>query len=248
MEEGGHTFEQIALVIQLVVGARLLHLAKRTGGVQERLLGIAIGLIGLSYLLYQIPYELELEAHWPYYYFAGRVAYDLAVFVVAIFTRRVFESERRWAARMVWISALLMASGLAISAWSGNWGGTAPLSDLGFWLEWVGEIIPFAWLSAEALVQCGKLKQSERLGLSPLGVSHRFLLLGLFGLAELSGSFAQVPMYVEIETQGRISMVLDLLLSLTEALGALALWLAFSPPAFYRRRVERSAPAAGARR
>jgi hypothetical protein len=70
----------------------------------------------------------------------------------------------------------------------------------------------------------------------------------LFGLAELSGSFAQVPMYVEIETQGRISMVLDLLLSLTEALGALALWLAFSPPAFYRRRVERSAPAAGARR
>jgi hypothetical protein len=248
VEEGGHTFEQVALVIQLVVGARLLHRAVQTGGVQERLLGIAIGTIGLSYLLYQIPYEFELEAHWPYYYFAGRVVYDLAVFVVALLTRRVFESDRIWAGCMVWASALLMASGLAISVWNGNWGGTAPLSDPGFWLEWVGEIVPFAWLTAEALVQCGKLRQSERLGLSPPGVSHRFLLLGLFGLAELSGSFAEVPMYVEIETRGQISMVLDLLLSLTEILAAAALWLAFFPPAFYRRRVERSAASGGAGR
>jgi hypothetical protein len=246
VEQGGHIFEQIAVVFLLVTAVRLLHRAVRGGGVQERWFGFAIGAVGISYLFYQIPYYVEFETAWSYYYFAGRVTYCLAVLSVAVTTRRIFESDRAWATGMVWLSALLMVAGLAISLWNGSPGGTAPLSDLGFWLEWLGQIAPFAWLTAEALVQWGKLKQGERLGFSPPGVAHRFLFIGLFAVATLSGSFVQVPMYVEIETQSRTSVILDFLMSLAEIAGAVALWVAFFPPRFLRSRIERSASTHGA--
>jgi len=245
VEDGGSTFERIAAVFLLVTAARLLYHAARTGGAQERWFGFVLGGIGTSYLAYQIPEVFGLESEWHYCYFAGRVIYNLAILLLAVVTRRIFESDRAWAAGMIWLSALLMGAGLAASAWNGSWSGTAPLSDLGFWLEWLGQIVPIAWLAAEALVQCGKLKQSERFGLSPPGASHRFLFIGLFALAALSGTFAEVPLYVQIETQGRISVIFDLLLCLSEIIGASALWVAFFPPAFYRSRIERSAPSDG---
>lgn len=234
--------ELIAGIVYLLIAVPLMLRARRTQGVPERFLGHFCLLVGISYLLYEMPLALDLGAATLPLTFAGRVVFDAAVIVMALFTRRFFHGVG--SAALVWATALLVLSGLALSLLSGDWDGYAPLRNAGFWLEWSGHLIPPAWLGAEAVVQWTLTKRRVALGLVGPMSAHRFLLWSLFALFQMCANFALVAMYVQFEVLARFSTAMDLLVGALELASIATLALAFFPPARYGRWLARSAPEA----
>ncbi len=104
-------------------------------------------------------------------------------------------------------------------------------------------MLPTLWLAAEGLTHYRSARRRLRIGLSDPHVCNRFLLWGLFGVTQLGTGFAVLCLYASYASTGYISTAMDLMLGGLE-LGSLALvWLAFAAPAFYRRWIERLAPA-----
>ena len=237
--EGGFIAELSAGVLYLVIGVPLVLRARRTQSVPERFLGPYCLLLGVSYLLYEFPFVLDTGSLAVPLTFTGRLMVDAAVVVLALFNRRFFHAIG--GAALVWATVLLVLSGLTLSALSGDWDGYAPLGNAGFWLEWSGQLIPFAWLGAEAGVQWARARQRVPFGLADPMSAHRFLLWSLFALFQLCGNFVLVVMYVEFEVLLRFSPALDALLGAFEAVSVATLALAFFPPARYCRWLARSA-------
>jgi hypothetical protein len=236
---GAFIAELIAGILYLLIAVPLLMRARRTRGVPERFLGSYCLMIGVSYILYEIPTALDTGSLAVPLTFLGRLVFDAAVIVVALFNRRFFHGVG--GAAPIWATALLVVSGLALSAVHGDWDGYAPLRNAGFWLEWSGQLIPFAWLGAEAVVQWAGAGRRAPLGLvAPLS-AHRFLLWSLFALLQLCGNFALVFMYVEFEMLSRFSPTMDLLVGALEFASIATLALAFFPPDRYSRWLARSA-------
>jgi hypothetical protein len=181
--EGAFIGELIAGVLYLVVGVPLVLRGRRTRGVPERFLGSVCLLIGVSYVLYETPFALDVGSLALPLTFAGRLVFDAAMVVVALFNRRFFHGIG--AALLVGATALLLLSGLVLSALSGDWDGYAPLGNAGFWLEWSGQVVPFVWLSVEAGVQWTRARRRAPLGLVDPMSAHRFLLWSLFALLQL---------------------------------------------------------------
>jgi len=237
--EGGFIAELIAGVLFLVIGVPLVLRARRTQSVPERFMGPFCLLLGVSYLLYEIPFVLDTGSLTQPLTFGGRLLFDAAVVVIALFNRRFFHGIGGMA--LVWATALLVLSGLVLSALSGDWYGYAPLRNAGFWLEWSGQLIPFAWLGAEAGVQWTRARRRAPLDLvDPMSV-HRFLLWSLFALFQLCGNFALVIMYVEFELLTSFSPAMDLLIGALEVASIATIALAYFAPFSYCRWLARSA-------
>jgi hypothetical protein len=237
--QGGYIAELIAGALYLVIGVPLVRRARRTQGVPERFLGPYCLLLGVSYMLYEIPFAFEMESVAAPLTFVGRLVFDAAVFVIALFNRRFFHGLGGTA--LVWATALLILSGLALSALSGDWDGYAPLRNAGFWLEWSGQLIPFAWLGVEAGVQWTRARRRVPLGLADLMGAHRFLLWSLFALFQMCSNFVLVPMYVEFEVMARFSPALDALIGAFEVASIASIGLACFAPSSYCRWLARSA-------
>jgi hypothetical protein len=237
--EGGFIAELISGVLYLVIGVPLVLRARRTQGVPECFLGPFCLLIGVSYVLYEIPFAFDMGPLALPLTFAGRLLFDAAVVVVALFNRRFFRGGE--AAPLLGATVLLLLSGLVLSALSGDWNGYAPLRNAGFWLEWIGQLVPFAWLGVEAGVQWTRARRRVPLGLTDPMSAHHFLLWSLFALSQLCSSFAFAFMYIEFEVLSRFSLAMDLLVGVIEFASIATLALAFFPPARYCRWLARSA-------
>jgi hypothetical protein len=237
--QGAFIAELIAGILYLALAVPLILRGRRTQSIPERFLGLFCLILGVSYVLYEIPPAMDVGPLAEPLTFAGRVLFDAAVILVAVFNRRVFQVIGGTA--LVWATVLLVLSGLALSALHGDWGGYAPLRNAGFWLEWSGQLVPFAWLGVEAGVQWARERRRTRLGLTDLMGVHRLLLWSLFALLQLCANFALVFMYVEFEVVARFSVAMDLLVGALEFASIIALVLAFFPPAPYCQWLARSA-------
>jgi hypothetical protein len=243
----GHAYigELAAGIFYLIVGARLLRLASRTGETPERLLAVMFVANGLSYVLYTIPVLFTLEPLWTPLNFAGRVTYLPAPVLMAAFTRQLFRREDPWAAWLVVGTAALLVAGVAGSVLGGDWEGFA-ISSRWFWLEWLGYTVPFGWAGAEAF---GLYRQARRrlpLGLCEPLVCNRFLLWSLFAIMQVCSSLAVLPQYATYELQNLFSTTWDTLIGAVEILSVAAIWLVFFPPAAYRRWIAGGEALAGA--
>lgn len=230
----------------LVVAFALLRLASRTGQAAERWLGVVFLFMGTSYVLSDVPYAFDLEFLIEPFSFAGRLSYAVSVVGIAIFTRRVLQSDEEWARWLVYGSALLVAAGLGLSVLEGDLGGFYPLRSAAFWLEWTGLLLPFVWMGVAAFVQFGKARQRVRLGLCEPLVCNRLLLLSLFGFLQVCGFFIWVALYIIFDSQRQWTAAMDVLYALTDDLAILTIWLAFFPPAPYRSWIESQAIRKGA--
>jgi hypothetical protein len=231
-------------VLYVLVGAPLWRLARRTGDVATRLIGVTFLLWGISYLLYNLPLVLHDERLLVPFFFAGRVAYDLGALTMAVFTLRVFRSNEVWARGLLLVTLACLGFGVIGSAAVGDWEGVYALSNPWFWLEWLGMCLPLAWVSVEGLLEHARARRRTALGLCEPIVSNRFLLWGLVGLCMLSSNFALIPQYIEYEQEAQFSGAMDALVGSFEisTIGLIA--LTFFPPRWYRRWVENgSAPA-----
>lgn len=247
MNENAYIVEALAGVLYLPVAARLLWRAAKTGQIPERLLGATFGCYGLSYILFELPELFDSESLGTALYFLGRVALDAGTYLIALFTRRVFRPQDGWAAGVNLFVGFLFVAGLSLSGLRGDWDGSG-LDGVGFWLEWIGQLIPCVWVCAEGALHYTSSERRRVLGLSNRTTSHRFLLWGVFGAAQIGASVSILPLYIAYERDGYISASMDAMLGGFELLSIAVVWMVFYPPARYRRWLERGSGDSGMRK
>jgi len=245
MDENAYIIEALAGVLYLPVAARLLWQATKTGQAPERFLGATFGLYGISYILFELPELYDLGSLGTALYFLGRFALDAGTYLIALFTRRVFRPRDGWAEGVNMFVGFLFVAGLALSALQGDWEGSG-LDGVGFWLEWLGQLIPCVWVCAEGALHYKLSERRRGLGLSDVATSHRFLLWSLFGFAQIGATVSILPLYIAYERDGYISTSMDAMLGGFELLSIAVVWMVFYPPAGYRRWLEHASGDLGA--
>jgi hypothetical protein len=243
VEESVTTGELIASLVYLIAGARMVRLSSRSKEIPERLLGASFLLMGLGSLFYSLSELLELEAAWAPLNFLGRISYVMALILVAIFTRRVFRPEERWGHWIVYGVIGLLVTGVGGSAATGDWVGFS-ISSGWYWLEWVGYLVPVVWTCAEATTEHIQARRRVRVGLCEPLVCNRLLLWASFAALQVCVNLVAAGQYAAFEREGFFNAGWDYLYSAVSISSLLMMWVAFFPPAFYRRWVDRVAPVA----
>lgn len=241
MEDSAYLMQLLAGFFYIAASVPLFRLSARSGQKPERVLGYVFLFFGLSYVFYQLPFVVRSEALLIPLSFVGRLATGAGVVAVAVFTRMVFRSEAAWATWLVRGSVLFIAVGVAVSIANEDWEGFAPLSNPGFWLEWVGMSAPLFWVGVEGFLNYAGSRRRVKFGLCDPSVSNRFFIWGLFGCAQFSAMVVMIPMCVGYEMRGTISGWTDSAMGACEMLSVGTVWLAFFPPAFYRSWLTKSA-------
>jgi hypothetical protein len=233
--------------VSLVVGLRLLLLWWRTRRSPE--LWIACGVLGIGSFgfAFAVMALAVLERHpglsqalWA----VAFLAMNLGGATTYVFTWTVFRPDRAWAG---WLCAL--AAGVFAGAW------ILELVMTGFLIEgdpqqglamqsssWM-RVGALGWGAIESLRYYTIMRRRERLGLADPVVTNRFLLWGLGIGAAGWGSLVGLLVPLLTGINAREPGGLQLSSSLHGLAAAVAMWLAFLPPARYVRFIEARAPA-----
>jgi hypothetical protein len=174
------------------VGVRLLLLARRTGGLPERALGIGFTLVaGLGYpltLVAMVPALPEGVAHAAFV--AAMMATSVGSAAIFVFTRTAFRPEARWALAAVVAAALLLLGlgGLAIVQSIGQPQAAWVRTDLAAQLRQQLMGLAYAWTAVEGFLQWRAGRKRQALGLADAAVVNRFALWAIAGVGASSGS------------------------------------------------------------
>lgn len=224
----------VQLLADLVVGVRLLALARRTRKLPEAAFGLAFVLLG------GVGYPLSIAARSGAVaspelagtlLAAGLLAQNAGCAALYVFLWRVFRSRETWALPLV-------ALALGTLAWSvpGEfltdrfWGGVD--GGLFYWIGLAARAGAFVWATAESLRYHARLRRRLRLGLADAVVADRFLLWSIAsGAVLLAFAVFSGARILGVDPTGS-----SLVLGATSAGGLVAgitLWLAFLPPRAY---------------
>jgi hypothetical protein len=127
------------------------------------------------------------------------------------------------------------------SSWGGDPEGVEPLTNVWWWLEWIGTIAPSIWIGAEGLHHFGTSRPRVRLGLCEPIVGHRYLLWGIAGIFWALLDLVTVSHYVEFWATGSWSATWDIFIGFCEIAALAMIWLAYFAPAVYQRKINASA-------
>jgi hypothetical protein len=245
MEQNAYVMEAIAGVIFLVLGVRLYRLSRRSVQLSDSYIGLALLTWALGYALYDIPYAFAEpdELIPPLFSFSSMLAFNLGNVFLAMFTQELFRKHDHWAGWLVVAIAVCLLLGAAGAVWSGDWEQVDPLENFGYWLQTLANLVPAAWLGFEGLSHFFNTRRRLVLGFLEPFPCHRIFLLGL-----ASALWAALEIVIVIQdfiyiNVGDWSGVLGVANGLLEIVPIVILWLAFFPPARYRRWVEVKAPA-----
>jgi hypothetical protein len=236
------------VVVCSVVGARVLLLARRTGGRPELLMGAGMLLIAA------LGYPLTLVAGFggatggvnlPLYV-TGSGLTQVGIFLIYLFTLRVFRPGVGWARGIAAAGAGFMLVSLVGTARSLAVGDPQTPSYLvaRTWLAIgiVGYSGGFLWTAVEGLVHHRMARRRLALGLADPVVANRFLLWGLFGLAA-TGIDAASALANGLGVDPSHSLVVLGPMGLLGAAASAVMYLAFFPPEWYLERVRGPVPA-----
>jgi len=229
------------LVVDLVVGVRLLMLARRTRELPELAFGTGFVLLGaIGYPLATVARGIALDAPetgGPLL-LAAIGTQDLACFAIYVAVARVFRPTSALAKGCVAAAAALLAL-----SWIGQVASGAPDGGPFFLVGWAMRGGCFAWSTAEALACFDRMRRRLALGLADPLIVDRFRLWAVangaitVGFAIfMAGRLAAPP------GAGQLPAV-TALTSLVGIVAGVALWLAFVPPDAYVRRVRGASPA-----
>ena len=239
---GGGAF----VLASLVLGLRLLWLASRTRRTPELAMGLALFLMGgVGYPLLMAARLAHAQPE------ATRVALMLASQLLmwtggaslGFFNWRVFRPHQRWPLAL---AGALVGAQIALFAWQGLSDGLAAFAirDDGPY-QWhpVFPCIANAWSAAESFALHARLARRQRLGLAEPEVVDRVRLWAFAASAAATiGAYTTALKPFDIDPASH-----PLALAVIGSLGLVAsglLFLAFFPPAPYRRRLARSRGAA----
>jgi hypothetical protein len=232
-------------IVALAVGIRLLVLAARTRELPELLMGI--GVLGIGPVGFGLLVGASVAAASPllqqFLLWIGTLAVASGVLAKYVFNWRVYHPQSAIARFVV------IAAGVALfgsSFYSGITGGLVPQSTIAplALLRNSLQIGCLLWGAAESLRYWSKMRLRLRLGLADPVVTNRFLMwaIGAFaaGFGTAVGTAAQV---VTGKNTFEVGWVMASS-SLHGLVAAVAIGLAFIPPASYRRWVRTRSEAA----
>ncbi len=225
-----------------VVGVRLLRVAARTRQAPELSMGAALvssGAIGFPLLIASQVLALQgstsLATHLVSAF--GAVFTFLGYIGLVIGTWRIYRPAARWPGAVLAIATLILVGACAtlFSARDATPGG---LREIALWTGVAVGVSTFAWSAGESFALHRRMQRRARIGLVEPAIVNRVLLWGIGSLAAFAMSGYGLGMRIALgpvmgDGQRLVSSALGMI-------AAIAIWLAFFPPAAYRRHVARS--------
>ncbi len=226
----------------LVIGTRLLLLARRTGELPELLIGATLFLMGgiaypmlsVARLAVGLPEPLRIGLG-----VSALVLNGVGSVCVAVFNWRVFRPGERRARSAVWAMATVLSASFLLQGLSAGGLTEAALWNRGLGLRLYMFLLgpPLAWASYESIRFHGLLARRVRLGLADPIVTDRMWLWGISTLCafilNLATSIAALFFGIDFAATAFGALMIAPL-GLVAAGG---MWLAFLPPTSYTRRV-----------
>ncbi len=224
----------------LVIGVRLLLLARRTGKLPEFLIGIGVlGIgpfgFGLSMLAFVLAsHSLALSAT---LMGSALLAGSIGAISQYLFAWMVFRRDASWARGVVWMAIALLLAGY-IGDMLEN--GLVNRRNAGAWfcLGAVMRTAGLGWCALESLRYHRIMRRRAALGLVDPVVSESFRLWGVGAGAAFTGSLLAIGVRALTGHGVAQTPILNLALSLLGLIAAVAMWLAFLPTPAYLRWVE----------
>jgi hypothetical protein len=230
-----------------VVGARLLRASARSRELPDFIVGLSL------FVLSAIAYPLILLGS------AGELSLEAAKLVttlstaalvlgwagVFVFTQRVFRPGESWAVALAsaGVAALLygLAAGVHYFQGAADRAALASSESPALWVVGAA-VIAYAWTALEGFRCWAQARRRLRIGLADPLVVNRFLLWGWVGIASLLSTAPSLAITLA-GGNGATSVAARLCTVIGGLAAALALQLAFLPPAAYRRWVSGAAAA-----
>ncbi|MGH0029614.1 MAG: hypothetical protein ACQGVC_07480 [Myxococcota bacterium] len=224
------------VLASLVVGSRLVLLARRTRRVAE--LHIGAGLLLLAVFGYPLMVVARRAQALPdstrsTVAFVGALCLAVGGWWIVCFVRGVFRRESRAASFVVWAYAAVAGGLLAWQSVAPGWW-TWVQDQQGPWAaaRWI-TLVPICWGGVESLRYWVRMRRRLALGLTDALVTDRFRL---FGISMLAGFVANAGTVVyQVRGVDVIGTAVGAVVVSPASIAAVALWLAFLPPAAYRR-------------
>jgi len=235
----------LVTISSLVVGTRMLLLARETRALPEITLGLALLLVcGVGYPVTVANQALRESL-------APGLSYSLTVIsmlcinaafaLVFVFTWKVFRPAAAWARNVALLAVVCLAADLAGILWriDGSMGPAEVISSL----KWLGVFdlvvvgAGYAWTAAESFHYRSKLVRRLVLGLGDPVVSNRFVLWGCFGVFSGAGSIS-IAILLWLGVDVAMEAAGTLAISVTGIGQAVCLYLAFMPPKAYLARIQ----------
>lgn len=222
-------------IVALVVGVRVLLLARRTHELPELLMGIGvlgIGPVGFGLLVgaQQVPNDLARVSLLG----ISGVAVCAGVFAKFVFNWRVYHPESAGVRLFVYAAGLALAGAFLWSGIADRFATDRALTPPSL-ARSVLQVSCLLWGAGESFRYWTKMRRRVRLGLADPVVSNRFVMwaIGAFaaGFGTAVGTVAQIATGVPATDQGWV-MVSS---SMHGLVAAVAIALAFVPPGFYVR-------------
>ncbi|MDH3519543.1 MAG: hypothetical protein OEM49_03725 [Myxococcales bacterium] len=224
----------VAVLVSFCVGLPILARGLRAGDRPVALLGAAVTIDGLEWLLWLMAAFTPLRdtPAEPILASACRLGIVATTSLMLGFTLLVFRRDSRGALAAFWILNAAMAVSLLASGAVGDWRGAR--SDLPWvWLENGAQVGAYGWAAAEAFAHYSNMRRRSAIGLVDPLVANRFRLWGLYAsmfVLTQVGYFSTLVLFVDLPA-------FELGLTLLTIGGEMALWFAFFPPAWYAQRV-----------
>ena len=233
-------------VSSLAIGLRLVWLSRRNRGLPELLIGLGILGIGPAGFALTV-IAMLVGAGRPGPVFAALATAQIAISAGAVsayvFTWQVFRRDAAWARAAVIAAAAVFAAAFVGRLLTGSY--ALPLR-LDSWslVSSTNVIACLLWGSFESLRYHGIMRRRVRIGLADPVLANRFLLWGLgIGAAGLGSLIGNVAMLATGSGLGDLDGV-TLSNSLFGLTSAVLMWIAFLPPAAWRRWIHARAAAA----
>lgn len=223
-------------IVGLVVGIRLIALARRTHGLPEILVAVALlcGGLGVGFLRVIALYAPLSEGLISVAALGVHLCRGVTVGAIVIMVWRVFAPGRVWSSALA--ALLLLGLVLAMVGEVREMRPPATTNHPLYWL-WTGlMLVSFSWASWESLRYHAMLRRRIRLGLADPVVANRILLWGV-----ASGCIAiQTPVILAstvLSGGDHIASWALVVVSVFSCLASATVWLAFFPPASYLKRI-----------
>ncbi len=239
-------------VVALVVGVRVLLLARRTRELPELLMGIGvlgIGPVGFGLMVFARQFETTRPAVYTAMLAVALFAVSCGAFAKFVFNWRVYHPDSQVARAIALLAGIGLFGSLVYAGLYHGFQAPDPLEPSSLFRSSL-QIGCLLWGATESFAYWTKMRLRVRLGLADPVVSNRFLMwaIGAFaaGWGTAVGLVGQLVSGATT-TDGGWVMVSS---SLHGLVAAIAIALAFIPPAFYvryiRSRAERNAAHASA--
>jgi len=216
----------LAITINLAVGTPVLTRGLRRHDGPVALLGAAVVLNGVQWLLWMLASFSPVAGEPAGYALAVvcRAGISISLVCMLAFTQVVFRPRSRIAKAAVVAAAVALAIAFVGAGSVGDWGGYRN-DHAWIWLEVLVQLAGYAWCACEPLSHYGGARRRVAHGLADPEVASRLLLWGVFALMfclSQAGYCLALAWYEDLTT-------LDAVLGTLDVAGGIALWLAFHP-------------------